>query len=334
MSPDRTAGPMRLVFVLSLPRSGSTFLARMLVTHPAVTSASHAEPHLFVSAFAPLSDLAARAEWGAGITTRSALDYLAAAPGGAAAYRATLAGAAADTCLATATDPGADWFIEKTTRNSLIAADLVQALPEARFVVMWRNPLDVMASVYRTWCNDNWTWTANSVELFTGLDGLVALQTADHPNVATLRYEDLVADPQAALARLSDFLDIDPGHWTKHEGDLSGVRFAGPHDPRARDADNQRAHARSVAKWRGSVTTARRRRMARQYLDWIGADRLAAMGYDAEALRAELDAVSTPLIPSLAEETRMRALALRRWASVTAWHARTETRDFGRHALR
>lgn len=328
------AGPMRLLFILSLPRSGSTFLARTLVTHPAITSARYAEPHLFVSAFGPLSGLKTLSAYGAEISGSSAQAYLDNTPLGQVGYKAALARQIAEVYLGSAEDTDAAWFIEKTTRNSLIASDLIKALPEARFVLLWRNPLDVMASVYSTWCENNWIWNANSVELFSGLERLHDLVAkADPARLMTLRYEDLVQARGDTLGRLAGFLGLEVGHWQQNH-DLSEVRFEGLHDPRARDAANQKSHVQSVDKWRRTITTCRRRRLARQYIDWIGADRLATMGYDHAVLIAQLDEIRPPLLPSLTEELRMQALRLRRLVGLAAWHISNECRDFGSKALR
>ncbi|WP_347100786.1 sulfotransferase family protein [Sagittula stellata] len=326
---------MRLLFILSLPRSGSTFLARTLVTHPAITSASHAEPHLFVSAFGPLSGLKAVSAYGAEITNRSALAYLEDTPSGHVGYKTALAEQIANVYRRSAESPSADWFIDKTTRNTLISRDLAVSLPDAHFLVLWRNPLDVLASVYSTWCDDRWTWNANAVELFSGLEGLHDFASKSDPDrILTLRYEDLVGAPQQTLDRVSGFLGLElDGPWDAQR-DLSDVRFEGVHDPRARDAVNQKSHKRSLDKWRSTITTRRRRRMARQYLDWIGPSRLSDMGYDHAALTAQLNAITPPFLPSLAEDLRMCLLSLKRLLGVTAWHLSNERQDFGRNALR
>ncbi len=325
---------MRLLFILSLPRSGSTLLARMLLKHPSITSAAHAEPHLFVAAFGPLSGLGSVASWGADVTANTALDYLAMAPCGAKGYRRRQAAGIAQTYFSTATDPDADWFIDKTTRNALFAHDLVDALPDARFIILWRNPLDILASVYSTWCDNNWTWNANSVELFTGLETLVSLQRQENEHVINLRYEDLVADPRSILSLLSENLDIDDGLWGEERRDLSDVEFSGPHDPHARNAVNKRAHNNSLEKWRNSITTRRRRRMARKYLNWIGCERLKTMGYDLDSLLAELDSLVLPFFPSIFEDVQMMTLSAKRLGAVIAWHCLNEVKAFHRNALR
>ena len=46
----------------------------------------------------------------------------------------------------------------------------------------------------------------------------------------------------------------------------------------------------SLDHWRAVLCNPFRRRWARGYLDWIGAERLALMGYDAAELRAQLEA--------------------------------------------
>jgi hypothetical protein len=324
---------MRLLFVLSLPRSGSTFLAKTLVTHPQITSSCFAEPHLFVSAFAPLSRMKTLGSYGAVIAFQSAMDYLSSTELGQAGYKASIGALIEKIYFSSAVEKDATYFVEKTTRNSLIAEDLIAALPDARFLILWRNPLDVMASVYSTWCRDRWTWNANSVELFSGLESLVEALNKHPDRILALKYEDLVNNPEATLSCMSAFLDLEPALSSERQ-DLALVQFTGPHDPYAQAASNQTAHNNSVAKWRKSIVTRRRRRMARRYIDWIGRERLGIMGYDLSELRNHLDALDPPLATSVAEDLRMEGLTLKRILTVSTWHFLNEARAFSKNALR
>ena len=50
-----------------------------------------------------------------------------------------------------------------------------------------------------------------------------------------------------------------------------------------------------LEKWRRTLANPWRKRWCREYLTWIGRERLATMGYDLDALLADLDA--TPSSP-------------------------------------
>jgi hypothetical protein len=63
-----------------------------------------------------------------------------------------------------------------------------------------------------------------------------------------------------------------------------------------------------IEKWKQTLGTTWRKRWCRSYLDWIGADRLATMGYDLDALRGELDA-----LPSSARHVASDAVRSAYW---------------------
>jgi hypothetical protein len=51
--------------------------------------------------------------------------------------------------------------------------------------------------------------------------------------------------------------------------------------------------AEPVEKWRATLANPYRKRWCRGYLRWVGAERLAVMGYDLEELLEQLDAIGT-----------------------------------------
>ncbi len=54
-----------------------------------------------------------------------------------------------------------------------------------------------------------------------------------------------------------------------------------------------RVSQKPVTKWKRSLSNPVRKAWSRRYLQWIGADRLATMGYDLNELLAELDSLPT-----------------------------------------
>ena len=44
-----------------------------------------------------------------------------------------------------------------------------------------------------------------------------------------------------------------------------------------------------LAKWKATISNPLRKRWCRRYLDWLGRERLAAMGYDLDGLQRELN---------------------------------------------
>jgi hypothetical protein len=89
---------------------------------------------------------------------------------------------------------------------------LAREFPQARFVVICRNPADVCRSIARAGQKDSWFSRPGMPlrallgcrELKREIDGLVSAGVPVH----VLQYEELVRDPEAALRRICEFLQI------------------------------------------------------------------------------------------------------------------------------
>lgn len=273
--------PIQPVFLLSLPRSGSTLVQRVLAAHPDVATA--AEPWVALPQIAALRAGGTEAAYDHGTAARAIEEFARALPGGRDRYlarvRELLEGLYAD-----AAGSGERWFVDKTPRYHLIVEELLALFPEAPFVLLWRNPLDVVASMTATWHDHRWYPYRHGIDLFDGLTALVDAQSVHPARLTVVRYEDLVTGPAAwepIAGRLGISIDqalLDAGASSRLEA------FAG--DPsQARTAV---VSSSSRDRWRDELASPVRRRWARRYLDWIGDERLARMGYDGHDLRTQL----------------------------------------------
>ena len=98
-------------------------------------------------------------------------------------------------------------LIEKSPPNLIRMRYLQGLFPDARFVVVIRHPLEV-ALAQRKRARKSSLWSILR-HWFVCHD----LFSADAPHVTrllTLRYEDLLADPQATLDRILEFVDLPP----------------------------------------------------------------------------------------------------------------------------
>lgn len=274
------------LFLFSLPRSGSTLVQRVLGAHLDVATAS--EPWLLLPQIYALRTEGVWAEYGHAMAATAAQDFWQHLPGGRADYLAELRAFALR--LYGRAAGGRRYFLDKTPRYHLIAAELFELFPEARFVFLWRQPLSVVASMVDTWARGKWNIHRWAVDLFDGLGNLVEAHRAHAADVHAVRYEDLVAGSNAGWKGLFEFLelDFDPGILSRfHEVRLTG-RWGD-----ATGLDRRDITAESIDKWKGVLATPYRKSWARDYLDWIGPHRLAVMGYDKASLEAELAAVAS-----------------------------------------
>lgn len=268
------------VFLLSLPRSGSTLLQRLLATSPEVVTES--EPWVLLPLVYTTRRDGVLAEYRHDLAVRGIADLTARLPRGEADYREELREMALR--LYGKLAPEAAFFVDKTPSYLFIAEDLVELFPDARFVVLWRNPLAVVASMCRAWHDGRWSTHRWRTALDTGPPQLLAALRRAGERATTLRYEDLVTEPGTVMARLFAELGIAPGD----PGDLGGVSLHGSHGDKIGAAWGDRIVAEPVGAWVAWYDDPVLRRWARRYLERLGAERLEAMGYPPERIVADL----------------------------------------------
>jgi hypothetical protein len=312
------------ILLLSLPRSGSTLVQRVLGSYEEIATAS--EPWLLLPLLLPLrADVPAAGSWQPRIH-EALSDFSRVLPGGVGAYERSVGEAARSVYDEAAR--GAPFYLDKTPPYFLVIDEIVNALPEARIVILWRNPLAVLASVVETFCDGRWRPQDYPTSLFGGLSRLVAGSRRHADRIHTVRYEDLVGSEHGEWRRLMEFvgLEFDPDSL----GRFSSTRLNGAMGDQVGTRTYSRLEAKPAEKWRTTISNPVRRLWAQRYLDWIGAERLAAMGYDQWRLRAELSANETKLagctrdaaeaVTSMARDA-VKARVARGGAGPSAWPA-------------
>ncbi len=193
------------IFVIGMPRTGTTLVDRILSSHPDVESLGELQAM-------PLAVKAA-----AGTRTRTVLDPETI---GAAAH-ADLAMAGAD-YLARAQPyrrMGAVRFIDKFPGNFHYVGLIARALPAATIICLRRNPLDTVLGNFRNLFAISSPYYDYSYDLcdiatyYARFDQLLAVWRRMLPNrVLELEYEALVADQEGQTRRLLAHCGLD---WTE-----------------------------------------------------------------------------------------------------------------------
>lgn len=195
-----------LVFLLGVPRSGTTLLGAMLSNHPQVLCPP--EPWIMLALHAvgktnPRHPADAQL---LGEATRQFLDHDAAIAAmracAAAAYNSKLAAAQRSV------------FVDKTPRYYLILPFLEEVFPEARYIWLKRNPFDVVASYKSSWGVDVPKLFAAGAgspfehDIILGLRWLNDFARRRADSVYAVSYEWLVRDPQGWMRHVLDHLAL------------------------------------------------------------------------------------------------------------------------------
>ena len=195
LTPSRF-GRQRAIFVNGLPRSGTTMVESMLVSHSAVSDG--AEINLLQAALLPT------------------LDY---SMDGARAYqgrhrRKDPFGELAEDYhrMLQARFGSGGLVVDKTLSQSWTMGLLLHTMPDARVVWLRRRAEDVALSAYRTYFTSpvSWSWSLEDIAHQMKLeDRLHAHWTEVFPqSILTLPYEELVADPGGWIPRILDHVGL------------------------------------------------------------------------------------------------------------------------------
>jgi hypothetical protein len=186
LAPSKASGA-RSIFVLGLPRSGTTLVEQILASHSHVSGG--AELNLFRTAAMALPGFGPRETAGAAPDSWTSIgqDYL--------------------HLLEQRFGPSGK-VVDKTLNHSRLLGLIRHVLPGARFVWLRRDPGDAAWSIFRTRFAQgmDWSWSLETIGSYVAdEDRLHAHWTALYPDdILTLRYEDLVADPETWMRRLLD----------------------------------------------------------------------------------------------------------------------------------
>ena len=129
---------------------------------------------------------------------------------------------------------GATWFVDKTPRYHLVVDEIMELFPDARFVFLWRHPLAVAASMIESFGRGHWNLDRYGVDLYGGVDRLVAAQAEERPARALDPLRGSRGRPgRGTTGGIFEFLGLDrPGGdaatrsprstWTGRMGDRTG----------------------------------------------------------------------------------------------------------------
>ncbi|MBU0595569.1 sulfotransferase, partial [Candidatus Bipolaricaulota bacterium] len=130
-----------LIFLISQPRAGSTLLQRILGSHPEVHTVS--EPWLMLHPFYATRAEGIDTEYSQRIARVGVGSFMEEMPNGRDDHDEGIRRMYAHLYTRALDGSGKSRFLDKTPRYYLIIPDLLRVFPEARFILLFRNPLAV-----------------------------------------------------------------------------------------------------------------------------------------------------------------------------------------------
>ncbi|MHA7814962.1 MAG: sulfotransferase family protein [Pseudohaliea sp.] len=201
----RDSGRGTPLFVVGMPRTGTTLVERILTSHEAVTSLGE------IQDLAHAVRRSADSSGAAGVLDPAVIRAALLAPAEAAAthYRESTAAR-----LEGAPAPG-QYILDKMPLNALYIGFILRSLPEARIVLLRRDPRDTCLSNFRQLFAVDYSYydyhydletTAHYVADFERL--MAHWQSLYGGRIHALAYEALVADPESEVRALLAYLGL------------------------------------------------------------------------------------------------------------------------------
>jgi hypothetical protein len=270
-----------LIFIISLPRSGSTLLQRVLGGHDDVVTSS--EPWIMLHPVYGRRDKGISTEYSADWAALGVNEFLEHYTDGPDVYDDGIR-TFANTIYSNALKKGGGTrFIDKTPRYVMIIDELIRLFPRAKFIFLLRNPLSVLSSIVNTQiAHDLWTLERFSDELISGPDAILGAIEQLGDKAITVRYEDFVMAPEQSLEQVCSALNLsyEPGML---EYDNSAEK-AGFMQDRTGIHQHSRPEKSRTESWRDLLGTPQQQHFAQSYLRELGRETVEALGYSYDEL--------------------------------------------------
>jgi len=275
-----------LIFLISQPRAGSTMMQRILGGHPDIYTTS--EPWLMLHPFYALKDKGIETEYSSTIAAKGVSDFISYLPGGQVEYYDRLREMYSTMYQRVIEKSGKLYFLDKTPRYYFIIRELHELFPKAKIIILFRNPLAVLASIISTWTKRDWYQLSKfKYDLIDAPNSLLEAVELLKTSCKSLLYENFLADPENLLKDICNYLNVDyipeivSYGESQHEkwsmGD-QGVIY-----------EKKQPDTSHTDKWKDILNNPQAWRVINEYCEFIGKDRFEKMGYEYDILKKIID---------------------------------------------
>ena len=274
-----------LIFIFSLPRSGSTLLQKLLMTHPEINSVS--EPWIllhFVSLFK--NDLSL-SKYNQNLCVSAFDDSLRKI--GKNNYF-SIFNNFVKKLYKEATMENGRYFLDKTPRYYLIIPEIAEIFPNAKFIFLLRNPLSIYSSILQNWTKNSFkTIHYFNIDLYKGSDLLLKGYQKFRDRSIIINYRDLVKNTDTTLHKVSRYLEIEFDRFDINKyknqdlkgdmGDKKGIK------------KYSYISKKSLNKWKQTFSTFARKKIAKNYIESLNDKYFSLINLNKKELIKEINSI-------------------------------------------
>lgn len=274
-----------LVFIISLPRSGSTMLQHILGAHSKMVAS--AEPWVLFPASLALQKGMIKSVYDHE-TCRIALeDFLSQLEGKEQVYYEAINKMASHLYQSFLKDKKESIYIDKTSRYYLILPQLIRIFPEAKFVFLIRNPLATFNSFLTTMVSNDITRLGSDEgvrnDLLNGYklinEGIKLYQN----NCIVVKYEDIIDNPNKEIEKITEYIGVDfeedmlnyKSNIGVLKGKLVDPKSIHSHDKPVKDYKEE---------WKNKLDTNQKKILAKSFIEHLDKDLIESLGYSYDEL--------------------------------------------------
>lgn len=276
-----------IIFLFSLPRSGSTLLQRILMAHKDI--ASVAEPWLMLPFCYAFKKEGILTEYGHAACYAAFEDFINNLPYQSKDYYSSLQ-VFAKSLYEKHCKNDELYFLDKTPRYYNIIPEISEVFPDAKFIFLFRNPVHILASIINTWCNGRIKCLyAYYRDLHEGIHLLSLGYEKLKDKSYAVQYEKFVANPEKYIKEICEYLEIEYDESMMNNfvnsdtkgrmGDPTGVK------------EYKKISTDSLEKWEKTFNSYYKKLFVIRYIKSLNTEDLLILGYNKEKILTELDLI-------------------------------------------
>jgi len=276
-----------VIFLICNHRSGSTMLQQILGSHSQIGLL--ASPwFLFSLSYGlrdlDLDDLGISAEYNTVVANKNLHSFLDNFDEGEDLYFEAANRFAMHLYQKAMAKTGRNHFLDKNIRYHMIYDQMARIMPEAKYLLLVRNPAAQFAGMLKWFGEDASVLKGRRADLFDAYVNIKNLYAADDFKGLRIRYEDFVASPKASLTALYDYLELDfedtlaYGDAIKQKSDTEISGFGDVTSLRQNDKPN----TEFISKWVKYLDTDKKKFLMQKWIRWAGPELFEPLGYDYE----------------------------------------------------